>query len=97
VSEALDLAALVDRRMLSGIEVRVEHADAGRFDNLLREWAPGRTVVLDEPVYAGRAVFTLWVPADAVHALEEEVAAASGGVIAAEPTGAQRLLDVPRA
>ena len=96
VSEALDLAVLVDRRMLTGAEVVVMHMDAGRFENLLREWMQGRDAVLDEPVYASRATFTLWVAPDELDALRAEVAAASAGAVPVHPTGVERLIDVPR-
>jgi len=96
VSEALDGAVLMDRRQLRGVEVRVAHADAGRFDNLLRAWAPGHGAVLDEPVYESRAVFRLWVPQVEARALAEEVAAASAGAIDVETLGVERLIDVPR-
>src|SRR5690606_2389355 len=80
VSEALDRAALVDRRLLTGVEVQVSHADAGRFDNLLREWARHRTAVLEEPAYGSSAVFAVWVDPEDVVALRAQVAEASGGV-----------------
>src|SRR5690606_38737968 len=38
VSEALDRAAIVDRMALARATVAVPHADAGRLDNLLRDW-----------------------------------------------------------
>ncbi|WP_404438060.1 YigZ family protein [Microbacterium aerolatum] len=96
VAEALDLAMVVDRLLLSGVELSVMHADAGRFENLLREWAHGRTAVLDAPAYAARATFALWLPAEDIPALAAEVAAASAGAVSAVPTGAERLIDVPR-
>ncbi|WP_194421778.1 IMPACT family protein [Microbacterium abyssi] len=96
VAEALDLATVVDRHLLAGVEVPVMHADAGRFENLLREWVHGRSAVLDAPTYAARATFTVWVPPGAVTVLAAEIAAASGGAVSIEPTGAERLIDVPR-
>lgn len=96
VAEALDLATVVDRHLLSGVKLSVMHADAGRFENLLREWVHGRTAVLDAPAYAARATFTLWLPAEDIAALAAEVAAASAGAVSAVPTGAKRLIDVPR-
>lgn len=97
VSEALDLAVLVDRRVLAEVTVAVEHADAGRFDNLLREWARSNGGMLGEPVYAARATFAVWAPPAAVPALTAEVAAASAGAVSATPTGVETLVDVPRA
>ncbi|MDS8606904.1 YigZ family protein, partial [Streptococcus pneumoniae] len=40
VSEALDLASLVHRQSLTQVTIDVAQADAGRFDNLLRDWVP---------------------------------------------------------
>lgn len=94
VSEALDLAAVVHRRMLTGVEVPVSHADAGRFDNLLREWVRCRTAVLDEPAYGSRATFRLWVLPEDVPVLAADVAAASGGAVRIEATGTDRLVDL---
>lgn len=96
VSEALDLAALVDRRMLVGVDISVDHADAGRFDNLLRSWAPAHDSVLDEPVYGVQASFVVWTPAAAVESLTAEIAANSAGAVSAVPTGVEKIIDVPR-
>jgi len=96
VSEALDLAALVDRRLLSEVTVTVEHADAGRFENLLRDWVSRHHAVLDAPVYSAQASFALWASSVDVPALAEEVAAASGGAVRSDVTGVERLVDVPR-
>lgn len=96
VSEALDLARLVDRRLLAEVEVRVSHADAGRFDNLLRGWARVRGAVLDAPRYDRDATFSLWLRPSDVGGLRAEVAEASGGAVAAATTGTERLVDVPR-
>jgi len=96
VSEALDLSRLVDRRLLAEVEVRVSHADAGRFDNLLRGWARVRGAVLDAPRYERDATFSLWVRPSDVGGLRTEVAEASGGAVAAAATGTERLVDVPR-
>jgi uncharacterized YigZ family protein len=96
VSEALDGASLVDRRLLTGAEAVVSHADAGRFDNLLREWAQSRGAVLDPPDYGRRAAFTLWVAPEDLGPLTETVAAASAGAVRVTETGEERLLEVPR-
>lgn len=96
VSEALDFAQLVDRRELAEVAVRVDHGDAGRFDNLLREWVGLHDAVLGETAYAAQAVFSVWVPPIAVDALSADLAAASAGAVSAELTGVERLIDVPR-
>jgi uncharacterized YigZ family protein len=96
VSEALDLASLVDRLMLAQVTIAVSHADAGRFDNMLREWTHRHGAVLGEVQYAERAVFEVWSPKGEIDGLGAEVAALSGGAVSAEATGADRVVDVPR-
>lgn len=96
VSEALDLAALVDRRVLTQVRIPVPHADAGRFDNLLRDWISRNDAVHGETTYASAAVFEIWTAADAVRALAAAVASASAGTVTIEPTGVERIVDVPR-
>lgn len=96
VSEALDLASLVDRRVLAQLSVAVPHADAGRFDNLLRDWTHRNGAVLGEARYEADAVYEVWSPAEATTALQAEVAAASGGTVIASLTGVERVVDVPR-
>ncbi|MGV9195287.1 IMPACT family protein [Microbacterium sp. MC2] len=93
VSEALDEARLVHRRALTQVSVQVPHADAGRFDNLLREWAHRSGATLGETVYAAQATFELWAPAEALPRLRDEVAAASGGSIT-PVIGGERVVDV---
>ena len=96
VSEALDLASLVDRLMLAQVTIAVPHADAGRFDNLLRDWTDRNSAVLGEPQYREQAVFEVWSPADVIEALQAEIAASSGGSVVASVTGIERAVDVPR-
>ncbi len=93
VSEALDLASLVHRQSLTRVTMDVAHADAGRFDNLLREWVLHRGASLGEPQYAALATFEVWVPAQELDRLADDIAAASaGGVV---PTiGVERIVDV---
>lgn len=96
VSEALDHAALVDRMLLTEVTLAVPHAEAGRFDNLLREWTSRHGAVLGETVYAAVAEFAVWTPDEAVAALVAEVAAASAGAVTAQVTGTERVIDVAR-
>lgn len=94
VSEALDRAVIVRRRALTGVTVDVPHADAGRIDNVLRDWVRHHGATLGDPVYAAAATFALWVPREALGPLRADLAAASGGVL--EPVvGAERVVDVP--
>ncbi|SDQ74250.1 uncharacterized protein, YigZ family [Curtobacterium sp. UNCCL20] len=93
VSEALDLLPLVRRRALTRVTVDTPHADAGRIDNVLREWVRHHEATLGEPAYGQAATFELWVPADEIGALRADLAATSGGVL--EPVvGAERVVDV---
>lgn len=96
VSEALDHAALVDRMLLTEVTLAVPHAEAGRFDNLLREWTSRHGAVLGETLYADDAEFAVWTPDGAVTALVAEVAAASAGAVTAQVTGTERVIDVAR-
>ncbi|WP_105565796.1 YigZ family protein [Microbacterium halophytorum] len=95
VSDALDAAALVDRRALTRISLDVPHADAGRFDNQLRAWADANDAVLGDPEYGATARLSVWAPDDALDALRDDVAAWSAGSVAPE-TGEVRVVDVPR-
>ncbi len=94
VSEALDRARLVRRQVLTEVTLDVPHADAGRLDNVLREWAAQRGAVLGGTEYGAVARFTLLVPPDAVARLAEDVAAATAGALVPRP-GASRIVDVP--
>lgn len=96
VSEALDLATLVDRRLLTGVRVRAPHADAGRLENLLREWVQNHAALLDEPAYGDLVLFTLWVPPADLTRLTADVAEASAGAVGTEVMSAERLIGVPR-
>ncbi len=94
VSEALDLAVLLRRAALTQVTLDVPHADAGRFDNLLRDWAAHHGATLGEPRYGAVATLELWAPAESLPALADEVAAASGGSVV-PLTGVERIVDVP--
>jgi uncharacterized YigZ family protein len=96
VSEALDLALLVDRRVLAQVTIAVPHADAGRLDNLLRDWTSRHRSVLGQARYDVEALFEVWCPPEELPALQAEIAAVSAGAVTAAATGAERVLDVPR-
>ncbi|PZF53351.1 YigZ family protein [Curtobacterium sp. MCSS17_008] len=94
VSAALDRAATVRRVELTRVDVSAPHADAGRIDNVLRQWVLQHGATFDEPTYGVAVGFTLWVPATALGALRADLAAASAGAL--EPVvGAPRVVDVP--
>ncbi|MEV8249807.1 YigZ family protein [Microbacterium sp. NPDC076768] len=94
VSETLDLSTLLRRASLRQVTIEVPHADAGRYDNLLRDWASHHDASLGEPAYAAMAVLELWVPEIALAQLQHEIAAASGGTVV-PVTGVERIVDLP--
>lgn len=94
VSEALDLADLVRRRSLTQVTIEVAHADAGRFDNLLRDWATHHDATLGEPRYGAVATLEVWVPVHELPRLADELAAASAGAVT-PVRGVERIVDVP--
>lgn len=94
VSEALDLASLVRRAALRQVTLEVPHADAGRYDNLLRDWAVHHGATLGAPSYAATATLELWAPEAEVPRLVDDLAAASAGAIA-PILGVERIVDVP--
>lgn len=94
VSETLELAALVRRTALTQVRIDVPHADAGRYDNLLRDWAGHHGATLGEPQYAARAQLELWVPAESLARLSDDLAAASSGEVV-PVIGDERIVDVP--
>lgn len=94
VSETLDLASLVRRAALTQVRIDVPHADAGRYDNLLRDWAGHHGATLGEPQYGSSAHLELWVPAAALARLHDDIAAASSGDVV-PVLGDERIVDVP--
>ncbi|CAH0253187.1 IMPACT family member YigZ [Microbacterium oxydans] len=94
VSETLDLASLVRRAALTQARIDVPHADAGRYDNLLRDWAGHHGATLGEPHYGALAQLELWVPAEALPRLHDDLAAASSGDVV-PVIGGERIVDVP--
>lgn len=94
VSECLDGARLVERRELTEALLTVEHADAGRVDNLLREWIAAHGGTLGETDYAARATLRAWIPAGDLPALTDAAAAWTAGSLAPE-RGTTRIVDVP--
>ena len=94
VSETLDQAALVHRAALTQVTVEVPHAEAGRYDNLLRDWATHHGAALGEPVYAAMAALELWVPEAELARLADDLAAASAGTLI-PVVGVERIVDVP--
>ncbi|GAB2531037.1 YigZ family protein [Paramicrobacterium agarici] len=93
VSEALDRAVLLRRESLTRVTLEVAHADAGRIENVMREWAAQHGARFGDPTYGGTVAFELWVPAEQLELLRADVAATSAGVIV-PVEGEQRIIDV---
>ncbi|TQJ30720.1 YigZ family protein [Microbacterium sp. SLBN-146] len=94
VSEALDLARVVQRRSLVRVSIEVSHAEAGRFDNLLRDWTARSDAVLGDTAFETRATLEAWVPPASVSSLHDMLATASGGAV--QPViGEERIVDIP--
>ena len=93
-SEALDRASLVRREVLTQATLAVGHADAGRIDHLLRDWAARHDARLGETDYAHATTFEIWVAPHLVETFTADIAAASGGELVPR-YGAQRIVDVP--
>ena len=96
VSEALDAAVVLDRMPLSHATVTVAHGDAGRFDNLLRDWAASRRAKLGDTRYGTAAEFAVWVPTADLPVLAADIAAWSSGAWQLVGSGESRVIDVPR-
>ncbi|MGC3954994.1 MAG: YigZ family protein [Propionicimonas sp.] len=94
VAEAVDRARLVRREVLTQATIDVPHAEAGRLDNWLREWAASHDAVWAEPTWTAVARFQLLVPPAAEGTLADDLAAFSAGALV-PVTGESRVVDVP--
>ncbi|MGO4679596.1 IMPACT family protein [Microbacterium sp. 2MCAF23] len=94
VSEALDDAALLHRRELLEARVDVPHADAGRIDNALREWATAHGASFGDVTYGTSASFALWIPLAIKEEFAADLAAVSAGSLL-PVYGSTRIVDVP--
>ena len=92
-SEALDLAVLVRREVLTEATLTVPHAEAGRMDNFLRDWAAGHHAQWDGVTYGAEAVLRLWVPGDQRDRLTADVASVTAGALA-PVFGGERVVDI---
>ncbi|WP_402465494.1 IMPACT family protein [Isoptericola aurantiacus] len=98
VAAALDDAeqdgAILARRRLVEVTLDAPHADAGRLEHLLRDWAAAHGAVVAHTQYGESARLTLLVPPGDVDRLRHDVAAATAGRLT--PTaGGERVVDVP--
>jgi uncharacterized YigZ family protein len=99
VAAALDDAdrggLVLDRRRLVEVALDVPHADAGRVEHLLRDWATHHDAVVEDTLYAATARLRLLVPPAALDSLGADVGAVGAGTL--RPAfGAQRVVDVRR-
>lgn len=98
VAGGLDVAAasgaVLRRELLYEVTVDVPHGEAGRIDNLLRDWASSYGSVVEQPVYDAAAHLRLLVPAEHLDTLSADVAAASAGALS-PAIGDARVVDVP--
>ncbi len=95
VSEALDRAAIIHRRELVAVSVEVPHTDAGRYENLMRDWAARHDAVMDETGYGARgALLGVRVSPELLDRFDADLAAASAGLVAAR-RGEVSVIDVP--
>lgn len=95
VSETLDRAALVHRQARTDVTLDVPHAEAGRFDHVLRDWAARHHALLGPATYGpSAATFALSVRASDLPVLDADLAAASAGALV-PVIGAERIVDVP--
>ncbi|MDR6867970.1 putative YigZ family protein [Microbacterium resistens] len=95
-SEVLDRARIVHRGLLRQVTIDIPHADAGRLDNMLRDWAHAHGATHGPTTYAASAGFELWVPPDALPRLGDDLAAFSSGTLR-PVVGIDRIVDVPSA
>ncbi|OII10397.1 YigZ family protein [Curtobacterium sp. MCBA15_009] len=93
VSETLDAAVTVRREALTAVRFDVDHADAGRLDNVLRDWVRHHHATLGPTTYGRAATFEVWVPADDVAVLTADLASASGGAVETV-VGEERIVDI---
>jgi uncharacterized YigZ family protein len=92
-SEALDRATVVRRAALTEVTIDVEHGDAGRVDNVLRDWVRHHDATLGGTTYGRLATFALAVSAGDLDALRADLAAASAGALV-PVVGAETVVDV---
>lgn len=98
VAAALDVAAasgaMLRRELLYEVEVAAPHGDAGRIDNVLRDWASSHGSVMEPPAYDAVARLRLLVPRQHLGTLSADVAASSAGTLS-PAVGDARVVDVP--
>lgn len=94
VSGALDAARIVRRGLLTEVAVDVPHTEAGRLHGVLQDWCRVHDAVLGGVEYAESARFSALVRPGDLEAFDADLAAASGGTLAAV-RGPSRVVDLP--
>jgi hypothetical protein len=79
---------------LTFVEIEVFHAEAGRLDNLLRDWASAHEAVILPTSYGFKATLKLQVPSAEITSLQPTVAAATSGAVPVN-CGDTTVVDVP--
>jgi len=94
VSTGLDAATIVQRRWLTPVSLEVSHAEAGRIDNWLRDWAGTHGAMLGETQYREVATLTICIPPTERETFCADLAAVSAGALT--PSFGENLIaDVP--
>lgn len=79
VSEALDLAELVHRRLLNTYSISTFYDDAGRIENFLREWLSNHDGVFGVPHYTHRVEFFVSIAPSLEPELEAQLQSLTAG------------------
>ena len=94
VSTGLDAAVIVQRRWLTAASLQVPHAEAGRIDNWLRDWATTHDAVLGATTYGAAATLNILIPPEYAPVFRDDVAAISAGTLT-PVFGENQIADVP--
>ncbi|WP_334168955.1 YigZ family protein [Timonella senegalensis] len=79
VSETLDTATLVHRRLLNTYEIHTFHNESGRIEYFLRDWLAHHEGAWGEPVYTHRVTFSVSIPPEHEAELGAQLAAFTSG------------------
>lgn len=94
VSQLLDQATLVERRLLNTYEISTFHADAGRIEFFLRDWLASHDGAFGQPTYTHRVSFQVSISPEHEAELSASLAAFTSGACSLEFLS-QNVVDVP--
>lgn len=94
VSETLDQAKIVYRRLLNTYSIATFYDDAGRIENYLREWLSHNEGVFGEPIYTHRVQFFVSVSPERATELDAQLQALTAGACHLVFEGSA-IVDVP--